>query len=234
MAKISDRLRAASAAFADLSRGSSTYRDFFSSAGDLLRKYRQHRRDQLVTVYRGMSEAEYAAVQSTQQLISQAELSGKQPVAPSVLQKWIAHSINSSDPPSPYVSVSGSPRVARHFAVENMPHGFRGAIADLLVLLGAKPAQVASGKTVAKITMRRGDLFRTLHFAQDELLALGHSAIHSISKLDPAEAGWLSYRVFLGAAGQAGILGLGLGKLASIATYHGMYYTLRTIYDSNE
>ncbi len=234
MSKIADRFRSTGAVFGDLWRSSDKFRDFMAGAGDLLRRHRENRNNKIVTVFRGMTNEEFDAVSATRQLICQAELTGEIPASPSLLQRWAWHSLNSKYPPSPYASVAGSPRVARHFVLEDMHHGFRGAIDDLLIAVGVKTPVIADGKTVAKITMRRGDLFRTLHIGQDELIALTRSGIRSISQLDPAQAGRLSYRVFLGGTGQAGVSGTTLGLLAYPSTYFWTYFTFRAYYELTE
>ena len=96
MSKISDRFRTASAAFADLWRGTDRFKDFMSGAGDALRRFRKHRHDDLVTVYRGMSEEEFEAIQRLGKLSSHAQMNGNVNAVPTFWQKWVSHSVNSS------------------------------------------------------------------------------------------------------------------------------------------
>jgi hypothetical protein len=220
MSKISDRFRAAAAAFADLSHNSSKLRDFVANAGDAIRQYRKHRQDQLVTVYRGMSEEEYEEILRIGELTSRAQRKGKEDAEPTVLQRYFWHSIDSSKFDTPMVSVTGSVGVARHFAMDGIRKGPVGAIQDLMVRLGLRDPKIADGKVIARIEMRRDLLQRTFHWAQDELLARGGTPIVSIIKVaNPELAGHLSYRIFLGAAAQASGGGLVTGSALYYPTY---------------
>ncbi|MCP4130892.1 MAG: RHS repeat-associated core domain-containing protein, partial [bacterium] len=165
----------------------------------------------LVTVYRGMGQTEFRALCNGEPLKSLAQL---QNVATkkSLFQTYVRHSFNSSKPPSPYVSFTGSPGIARHFIIEGMPEGFKGAIWDFMIRTGLKRPTIAQGKVIAKIKIKRSDLSRTFHFSQDELVAAGGTKIHSIEALvNPSVQSYLSPRIFFGSTFTVGI-GVGVGN----------------------
>jgi hypothetical protein len=223
ISKISDRFRAGAAAFADLSHSSSKFRDFVANAGDIIRQYRKQRQDQLVTVYRGMSEEEYEEILRIGELTSHAQRKGKEDAEATFWQKWFWHSYNSSACDSPLVSVSGSAGVARHFALDGIRRGLPGAIQDLMIRIGLREPKMAPGKVLTQITMRREHLRRTLHWAQDELVARGGTPIVSIIKVSTPElAGHLSRRVYYGAFGQVSIASVAGGVL-----YYPVYFSAR-------
>lgn len=166
-----------------------------------------------------MGRGEFDALSSGAPLQSIAERVGGG-ASPGFLQKYFRHSMNSSSPPSPFVSLSQSPGAARHFIIDGMPSGLRGALKDLAIRTGLSKPVIADGKVLAKITMKRSDLSRTLHFAQDELVALGGTKIHSIVAMpNPAIQSHLSWRVYAGAAGQVVV---GTGVPAGIG--YGIWY----------
>ncbi len=234
MSKLSDRFRTASAAFADLRRGTDRFKDFMTGAGDAIRRYRKDRHDKLVTVYRGMSEEEFEAIERLGKLSSHAQVKGNVNAVPKFWQKWLWHSVDSAAIESPLVSVSGSVGIARHFSLDGIRKGFYGAIQDLMVRTGMREPEIASGKVLAKITVRRGHLQRTLHWAQDELVARGGTPIVSIIKVaKPELAGHLSHRIFIGAATQVSIMGGGGGWALYSPTYHAARYLFNLLDESD-
>ncbi|MCO8124099.1 hypothetical protein NHH03_20310 [Stieleria sp. TO1_6] len=175
--------------------------------------------DDLITVYRGMGQTEFNALSRGGPLQSIAERAGTG-AKPGFFQKYFRHSIDSANPPSPYVSLSQSPGAARHFIIDGMPSGFRGALKDFAIRTGLSKPVISDGKVLARITMRRSDLSRTFHYAQDELVALGGTRIHSIQAVaNPALQSHLSWRVYAGAAGQ---IGVGAGVPSGVG--YGIWY----------
>lgn len=117
--------------------------------------------DDLITVYRGMGKAQFDALSNGSGLMSNAQLAGGG-AKPGFYQKYIWHSLNSSNPLSPYVSVTQSPGVARHFIIDGMPYGFRGVLKDLAIRAGWSKPLLLTARFLQRLQC--DDLIFLVHF----------------------------------------------------------------------
>ena len=157
----------------------------------------------LITLYRGVGDGEANALLRGGALQSNADRAAGGGASPGILQKYFRHSYDSSNPPSPYVALTQSPSVARHFIVEDMPQGFMGAIKDFKIRFGLEDVQISPQKSLLQMQFRKSDISRTFHYAQDEVVALGGVKPVSVNRIAvPQNANGLNYtRVGIGSAG---------------------------------
>ncbi|MEN8150926.1 MAG: hypothetical protein ABFS86_13975 [Planctomycetota bacterium] len=141
-----------------------------------------------ITVFRGMSRAEFEQIQRTPMLLSKGQRLGQ--AAEEGLGARVRHSWNPSWIGSlvntPFVSTSGISKIAAGYAQR-------------------------SEDVIVRLVLRRSDVLRGLNPHQAEFLARGGARVVEYSALSPAQLSWGPPRVLIQAGIRTGIPVVGVG-----------------------
>ena len=143
------------------------------------------------TVLRGMSRAEYDSLVGNPILVSHAMDAGV--AVPNTVMRRLWHTFTSVNPPSPNVSTTKLPFIARHFTRR-------------------------SSGVIAQFDVPTSSLQKSVNVFENEYLVMGGTRVGNVQLLSPAyRAGW---RAYVGWGVESAGLGIGFGGAVAGGVYY--------------